>query len=39
MTSKEELKQMLKGPIYLAPNTFTHVYNGGKLRGEFFNEP
>lgn len=38
MVSKEELKQMLGAPIYLAPNTFLHFYNGGKLRAEFLGE-
>ena len=39
MASKEELKQVLKGPICLAPNTYLHFYNGGKLRAEFVGEP
>lgn len=39
MASKEELKQMLGAPIYLAPNTYLHFYNGGKLRAEFVGEP
>lgn len=39
MTSKDELKQMLERPIYLAPNTYLHFYNGGKLRAEFVGEP
>lgn len=39
MASRNELKQMLKGPIYLAPNNYLHFYNGGKLRAEFLGEP
>ena len=39
MASKEELKQMLRVPIYLASNTYLHFYNGGKLRAEFVGEP
>ncbi len=39
MTLKDELKQMLRSPIYLAPNTYLHFYNGGKLRAEFVGEP
>jgi len=39
MASRDELKQMLEGPIYLAPNTYLHFYNGGKLRAEFVGEP
>ncbi|MGQ9609266.1 MAG: class I mannose-6-phosphate isomerase [bacterium] len=39
MASKEMLKQMLKGPIYMASNTYLHFYNGGKLRAEFLGEP
>ena len=39
MASKDELKQMLEGPIYLATNTYLHFYNGGKLRAEFVGEP
>jgi mannose-6-phosphate isomerase len=38
MASKEELKQMLRAPIYLASNTYLHFYNGGKLRAEFVGE-
>ena len=38
MTSKEELRQLLEAPIYLAPNTYLHFYNGGKLRAEFMGE-
>lgn len=39
MASKEELKQLLERPIYLAPNTYLHFYNGGKLRAKFVGEP
>jgi len=39
MASKDELKKMLDAPIYLAPNTYLHFYNGGKLRAEFVGEP
>ena len=38
MASKEELKCLLDGPVCLAPNTFLHFYNGGKLRAEFVGE-
>jgi len=38
MASKEEFKKMLGRPIYLAPNTYLHFYNGGKLRAEFMGE-
>lgn len=39
MASKEELKQILERPVYLAPNTYLHFYNGGKLRAKFMGEP
>jgi mannose-6-phosphate isomerase len=39
MASKDMLKQMLNAPIYMAPNTYLHFYNGGKLRAEFVGEP
>mgnify|MGYP001047579708 CR=1 FL=1 len=38
MASRDLLKQMLKKPIYMAPNTYLHFYNGGKLRAEFVGE-
>ncbi len=38
MASKEELKATLGGPIHLAPNTYLHFYNGGKLRAAFMGE-
>ncbi|MGC8849255.1 MAG: class I mannose-6-phosphate isomerase [Candidatus Bathyarchaeia archaeon] len=38
MASRRELEKLLEGPIYLAPNTFLHFYNGGKLRAEFMGE-
>ncbi len=39
MASKDELKPMIERPIYLAPNTYLHFYNGGKLRAKFMGEP
>jgi len=39
MALKDLLEQMLNGPIYMAPNTYLHFYNGGKLRAEFLGEP
>ena len=39
MPLNDELKKMLDAPIYLAPNTYLHFYNGGKLRAEFMGEP
>lgn len=39
MATTEEMKQVLGRPIYLAPNTYLHFYNGGKLRATFMNEP
>jgi len=36
---KDELERLLDAPIYLAPNTYLHFYNGGKLRAEFMGEP
>ena len=39
MASRDELKEMLEKPIYLAPNTYLHFYNGGKLRADFVGEP
>ncbi|MBD3180696.1 hypothetical protein GF312_00285 [Candidatus Poribacteria bacterium] len=39
MSHKDDFKKMLEGPIYLAPNTYLHFYNGGKLRAEFVGEP
>ena len=39
MASKEMLKKMLNAPIYMAPNTYLHFYNGGKLRADFVGEP
>ena len=38
MASKDELNKILDAPIYLAPNTYLHFYNGGKLRAEFMGE-
>ena len=39
MASKEMLKKMLDKPIYMAPNSYLHFYNGGKLRADFLGEP
>ncbi len=39
MASTEEMKQLLGRPVYLAPNTYLHFYNGGKLRAAFMREP
>ena len=39
MSRKDEFKKMLESPVYLAPNTYLHFYNGGKLRAEFVGEP
>lgn len=39
MASREELKTLLGAPIALAPNTYLHFYNGGKLRAQFMGEP
>ncbi|MCD6506659.1 hypothetical protein J7M22_08550 [Candidatus Poribacteria bacterium] len=39
MDLKSEMAKLLGKPIYLAPNTFLHFYNGGKLRAEFMGEP
>lgn len=39
MASKDEMKKLLGRPIYLAPNTYLHFYNGGKLRAQFMGEP
>ncbi|MEW6237307.1 MAG: class I mannose-6-phosphate isomerase [Candidatus Omnitrophota bacterium] len=39
MASKEELKKLLERPVHLAPNTYLHFYNGGKLRAKFMGEP
>lgn len=39
MASQTDLKAMLAAPIALAPNTYLHFYNGGKLRAEFMGEP
>ena len=39
MASQEVLKRLLERPIYLAPNTYLHFYNGGKLRAKFMGEP
>ena len=39
MASQNELQSMLNAPIALAPNTYLHFYNGGKLRAEFMGEP
>ena len=38
MASQNELQSMLDAPIALAPNTYLHFYNGGKLRAEFMGE-
>ena len=38
MAKKEELKKLLGAPIKLAPNTYLHFYNGGKLRADFVGE-
>ena len=38
MASQNELQSMLNAPIALAPNTYLHFYNGGKLRAEFMGE-
>ena len=39
MATTEDMKAALGRPIYLAPNTYLHFYNGGKLRAEFMREP
>jgi mannose-6-phosphate isomerase len=39
MASADEMRQLLGKPIYLAPNTYLHFYNGGKLRATFMGEP
>ena len=36
--SKSVAKELLSAPIRLAPNTYLHFYNGGKLRAEFMGE-
>jgi mannose-6-phosphate isomerase len=38
MTTREDLRKLLDTPIPLAPNTYLHFYNGGKLRAEFMGE-
>lgn len=38
MATKAELKSLLNAPIPLAPNTYIHFYNGGKLRADFMGE-
>ncbi len=38
MATKEELKEIIQKPVYLAPNTYLHFYNGGKLRAKFMGE-
>ncbi len=39
MATTEAMKAALGQPIPLAPNTYLHFYNGGKLRAAFMNEP
>lgn len=39
MASLSEMEKLLQGPIQMAPNTYLHFYNGGKLRAEFMGEP
>lgn len=39
MASRADLQSLLDAPIPLAPNTYLHFYNGGKLRAQFMGEP
>ena len=36
--SESVARELLSAPIRLAPNTYLHFYNGGKLRAEFMGE-
>jgi mannose-6-phosphate isomerase len=38
MAGTDEMRKLLGKPIYLAPNTYLHFYNGGKLRAQFMGE-
>jgi mannose-6-phosphate isomerase len=39
MADKDLLKQAVEGPVPIAPHTYLHFYNGGKLRAKFLGEP
>jgi len=39
MASTDVLRKLISAPVALAPNTYLHFYNGGKLRAEFLGEP
>ncbi|MFH1743972.1 MAG: class I mannose-6-phosphate isomerase [bacterium] len=38
MASVDDYRKLLSAPVALAPNTYLHFYNGGKLRAEFVGE-
>jgi mannose-6-phosphate isomerase len=39
MAKKELFQQALTKPVGIAPHTYLHFYNGGKLRAKFMGEP
>jgi len=39
MADKEQLKRAIEKPVPIAPHTYLHFYNGGKLRAKFMGEP
>jgi len=38
MASVDDFRKLLNAPVPLAPNTYLHFYNGGKLRAKFMGE-
>jgi mannose-6-phosphate isomerase len=39
MADADLLKQAIEKPVPIAPHTYKHFYNGGKLRAKFMGEP
>ncbi|NQT53193.1 hypothetical protein HQ576_14130 [bacterium] len=39
MADKDLFKQAIESPVPIAPHTYLHFYNGGKLRAKFMGEP
>ena len=39
MADRDQFKRAIEAPVRIAPHTYLHFYNGGKLRAKFMGEP
>ncbi|MFP4057446.1 MAG: class I mannose-6-phosphate isomerase [Candidatus Brocadiia bacterium] len=39
MAEQEDFRRAIEAPVPIAPHTYKHFYNGGKLRAKFMGEP